>query len=150
MNRRIAQTGRPVGYTAAVYALLICLSFVLLYPLLYAFSQAFRTQADIYNANVIWIPTALTWENFRVLWKGIDYPLLFKNTLLICVGSSLLQTAVCVVTGYGFARFRFKEKALWMVLLLLTVILPPQIVSIPNFFLYKDFDAFGSFPSCRD
>lgn len=143
MNRRIAQTAGRWGIRLLMYALLICLSFVLLYPLLYAFSQAFRTQADIYNANVIWIPTALTWENFRVLWKGIDYPLLFKNTLLICVGSSLLQTAVCVVTGYGFARFRFKEKALWMVLLLLTVILPPQIVSIPNFFLYKDFDAFG-------
>lgn len=143
MNRRIAQMAARWVIRLLMYALLICLSFVLLYPLLYAFSQAFRTQADIYNANVIWIPTAFTWDNFRVLWKGIDYPLLFKNTLLICVGSSLLQTAICAVTGYGFARFRFREKALWMVLLLLTVILPPQIVSIPNFFLYKDFDAFG-------
>ena len=118
MNRRIAQMAARWVIRLLMYALLICLSFVLLYPLLYAFSQAFRTQADIYNANVIWIPTAFTWDNFRVLWKGIDYPLLFKNTLLICVGSSLLQTAICAVTGYGFARFRFREKALWMVLLL--------------------------------
>ena len=74
MNRRIAQMAARWVIRLLMYALLICLSFVLLYPLLYAFSQAFRTQADIYNANVIWIPTAFTWDNFRVLWKGIDYP----------------------------------------------------------------------------
>lgn len=139
-------TGQRIGrgvVMLAMYALLIFLSFVLLYPILFAISQAFRTQADIYNENVIWIPTEFTLNNFRLLWERIDYPVLFRNTILIAVGSSVLQTATCAVTGYGFARFRFKEKGIWFALLLLTVILPPQIVSIPNYFLYKDFDMLG-------
>lgn len=143
VKRRAAQKTASLIARVMIYALLICLSFVLLYPLLYALSQAFRTQEDIYNTNVVWLPTKFTLENFKGLWSLIDYPLLFRNTLIICLGSSLLQTVICGITGYGFARFKFKEKGIWMAILLLTVILPPQIVSIPNFFLYKNFDVLG-------
>lgn len=142
-RRRLLQGAGGLVARILLYALLICISYILLYPLLYAVSQAFRTAEDLYNTNVIWIPTSLTLDNFKALWRLIDYPALFRNTVIICLGSSLLQVAVAAVTGYGFARFRFKEKGVWMAILLLTVVLPPQIVSIPNFFLYKDFDVFG-------
>lgn len=143
LRRRAAGSAAQLIARCVMYVFLISVSYVLLYPLLYAFSQAFRTVDDVYNANVIWIPTRLTLDNFRTLWAGIDYPRLFANSLVICLGSALLQVAVCALTGYGMARFKFREKWLWTVVLLLTVVLPPQIVSIPNFFLYKNFDPFG-------
>ncbi len=145
MGKKIATRGGSLVARILMYLFLISVSYVLLYPLLFAFSQAFRTVDDVYNANVIWIPTRLTLDNFRTLWEGIDYITLFRNTLIICLGSSLAQVAVCAVTGYGMARFKFKEKGFWMAVLLLTVVLPPQIVSIPNFFLYRDFDPTGLF-----
>ena len=135
-----------IGKLAAniiLYIFLFSLSYVILYPLLYAISQAFRTPADVYNANVIWLPTTLTLENFKTLWNGINYPELFKNTVIICLVTAFMQIVVCSVTGYGLARFKFKEKGFWIIVLLITVVVPPQIVSVPNFFLYKQFDPLG-------
>lgn len=133
----------PLIAKIIMYVFLCSLSYVLLYPLLYAVSQAFRTAEDVYNANVIWLPTKLTLDNFKTLWNGINYLELFKNTIIICLFAALMQVAVSSLTGYGFARFKFKEKGVWMIVLLLTVVVPPQIVSIPNFFLYKQFDPLG-------
>ena len=125
------------------FILLLGIQFVLIYPILYMVITAFRGRADMEDPSVVWLTRPWTLDNMALLVKTMNYPALLGYTAEISFVSAFLQTFVCGVVGYGFARFRFREKALWMVLLLLTVILPPQIVSIPNFFLYKDFDAFG-------
>lgn len=126
-----------------MYGLLVSVSFVLLYPLFYSLSTAFRIAEDMHDPNVIWIPTTFTMENIVTIWDKLQVPRLYLNSVLICGGSALLQVIVCAVTGYGFARFQFREKPLWVLVLVLTVILPPQISSIPNFFQLKNFDVAG-------
>ncbi len=141
--RKAGQLGEHFVVKVLMYAFLISVSFVLLYPLLYCISMAFRSSDDMYDPNVIWVPLHFTLENITTIWEKIEFPKLFGNTVLLCVGSALLQVVICAVTGYGFARFQFREKGIWMLVLILTVILPPQIASIPNYFMMKKFDVFG-------
>ena len=143
MTRNAVNKGRSFVARLLMYAFLISVSFVLIYPLLYSFSTAFRIPEDMYDPNVVWVPTRLTFDNIKTILEKISFPTLFSNTLILCVGSALFQVVVCAVTGYGLARFKFKEKGILMFILVLTVILPPQIASIPNFFMMKKFDVFG-------
>jgi multiple sugar transport system permease protein len=142
-RRLIVSAVSTVVFKTIMYVFLISISYILLYPILYSISTAFRESIDMYDPNVSWIPTTFTVNNFTTIWEKIDYPSLFRNTVFLCGISAVLQTAVCALTGYGFARFHFREKGILGIVLLVTIILPPQVASIPNFLMMKDFDVFG-------
>lgn len=64
-------------------------------------------------------------------------------TVYISTVSSILQIFVTCLAGYGFARFRFKGNAVLFVMVILTIIVPPQMLGMPNYLLMKNFDFFG-------
>ncbi len=123
--------------------LLLGLSFVLLYPILYMVVMTFRPAEDIYDPTVIWISNRLTLENLKNAVAIMNYKSALLNTLLINLVSSLLQVMVCSLTGYGFARFQFRGKNLLFAVVLFTIIVPPQIISTPTYINYQFFDFFG-------
>ncbi len=122
---------------------LIGMSFVLLYPLLISLSIAFRHQEDLFNPAVVWIPRRYTLENIVLAMEQLDYWQSLKNTLQIGLGSVILQVFSCMLIGYGFARFKFRFKNIFFALVIFTIIVPPQVVYIPNYLMYKDFNFFG-------
>ena len=112
-----AQRAKRRGSAFAValfrYALLIGLAFIILYPLFYIVSMAFREARDILDPSVTWIPRHFTMQNIIDAFEAMRYPQAPWNTISISVVSSLLQLCSCAVVGYGFARFRFKGKSLF-------------------------------------
>lgn len=129
-----------------LYVFLIGISFVLLYPILNMLSMAFRPLEQMYDPNVEWIPTSFTLSNVKLIWERMNYPVLFRDSFILCTGSMLLQLISCSLTGYGFSRFQFKDKGIWMILLFLTIVLPPEAVSIANYLELKDFPVLGLVP----
>lgn len=117
--------------------ILIEISFILLYPLIYTLSVAFRPPAQLNDPVIVWIPKNLTLENIINVWEFINLPTLLFNTVTLSVASAVLQTAVCALVGYGFARFKFKEKGILFAIVIFTIILPPQTVSIANFIQFR-------------
>lgn len=121
------------------------LSFVILYPILYMISTSLRPQAEMNDPSVMWIPKSIRFENFAEVWTAIDYPGTLWNTLILNIVSSVLQVGTCALTGYGFARFKFKGKNFFFALVLLQIIVPVQIILIPQFTQFRYFDVFGLF-----
>lgn len=137
--RRTAQG----GWSALRLLLLIGSGFVLLYPMLYMVTMAFRPPEDIYDPTVIWVSSRLTLENLKNAYELMDYPSTVRNTVLVNLGSSALQVIVCSMTGYAFARFRFRGKGALFFVVLFTIIVPPQITATPQYINYQFFDFFG-------
>ncbi len=123
--------------------ILVGLSFVLLYPLLYMLSMAFRPHQDVMNPLVVWIPETFTMENINLALQGMNYGAALLQTVLISVVSSLISLGVYSMTGYGFARFRFRLKGVLFFVLILSIILPPQAMIIPLYLQNSVFDYFG-------
>lgn len=84
---------------------LLAIAFIILYPLLYMVSMAFRSPKDFMDITVVWLPKTPTWDNFPHGGGGCHLLEAMKNTVLIAVGSSLLQILVTCLAGYGFAGF---------------------------------------------
>lgn len=122
---------------------LLLMSFVVLYPLLYMVSVSLRSPKDLYDPTVIWIPKNWTLENYRTVWELIDYSQLLQNTAAIALISTGINVAISAMIGYGFARFRFRGRKLLFGLVIFTLMVPNQIVSIPMFVQYYFFDFFG-------
>ena len=92
------------------FLILFGLCFVILYPLIFMVSCAFRLQTDMNDPTVMWIPRNLTLSVIKETAQAMNFGTTLKNTLFLNVGCSLVQVLTCSITGYGFARFKFKGK----------------------------------------
>ncbi len=127
------------------FVIIFGLSFVILYPILYMISTSLRPQVEMNDPSVMWIPKTVRFENFVEVWKAIEYPKALWSTLVLNIVSSVLQVGTCALTGYGFARFKFKGKGLLFGIVLLQIIVPIQIILIPQYMQFRYFDIFGLF-----
>ncbi|WP_274648638.1 carbohydrate ABC transporter permease [Paenibacillus humicola] len=122
-----------------IYALLISIGFIYVYPLLFMVSQSFKNLDDLLDPTVAWIPRTLYWANYGEAWQVLHYMRTLGSTLLVAVAPAVCQTVSCAIVGYGFAKFRFPGKTFLFGLMLLTFIVPKQVVMIPTFLLFKDY-----------
>ncbi|EWM52781.1 carbohydrate ABC transporter permease [Ruminococcus flavefaciens] len=120
--------------------ILLGLGFVIMYPLIYMVSCAFRERSDMSDPTVMWIPRHYTLDVIRETMDAMDFRRTLFNTLVLNVGCSLVQVISCAVTGYGFARFRFKGKKIFFAIVIMMILVPTQVISLP---LYTQFRYFG-------
>lgn len=132
-----------VGWSVVRAIFMLEMAFVVLYPVFYMLSMALRDSNDMFDMSVVWIPKNFTLENFKLVFESLDFVPAFKNTTIISLGCTALQLISCMTAGYGFARFKFKGSGVMLLLVIFTVIVPPQMLNIPNYLLFSDFDIFG-------
>ena len=117
--------------------LLIGLSYIILYPIIFCFSISIRQPSDMMDPTVIWLPKNLTFDNIKFVLQKTEFIKSFGVSSAISLLCSVLQTLSCAVTGYGFARFKFKGRNIIFLLALMTFIVPPQIISMPLYIQYS-------------
>lgn len=140
-GRRISDRVWPVFR----FLILFGLAFVIMQPMLYMISTAIRPQSEMSDPSVMWIPKTVTIGNIQDVWTATNYPALIGNTLLVNIICSVLQVVTCSITGYGFARFKFKGKGFLFAIVIMQIIVPVQIILIPQFMQFRYFDIFGIF-----
>lgn len=140
--------GKASGFiwAAARAVLLIGLAYIILYPVLYSFSVSIREPSDMMDPTVIWLPRNPTLDNIKLVLERTGFTSAFVRTAFLSVLCSVLQMFSCAVTGYGFARFKFKGRTLLFFLALLTFIVPPQIISMPLYIQYSKFTTVTGIP----
>lgn len=121
---------------------LIGLAYIILYPIVFCASISIRQSSDMLDPTVIWLPKNLTLDNIKFIFQKTEFWPSFANTASLSLLCSVLQTLVCAITGYGFARFKFRGRNVLFILALLTFIVPPQIISMPLYIQYADITEF--------
>lgn len=145
-DRRIHRVGKLTGHyvwAAFRFVTLFCLSIIVLFPLLYMISISLRPAADLNDPLVVWIPTRITFQNILDAFGVMNYAESLKNTFVISLVCSVLSVISCSLAGYGLSRFNLPLKKLWMVLMLIMIIVPPQNTLIAIYLHYNEFDMFG-------
>ena len=122
------------------FIILFGLGFVILYPLIYMVSCAFRERGDMNDPTIMWIPRHFTLDIMKETLDAMGFPNTLITTLFLNVGCALVQVASCAVTGYGFARFKFKGQKLLFAVVIMMILVPPQVIALP---LYSQFRYFG-------
>ncbi|ASS66130.1 MULTISPECIES: carbohydrate ABC transporter permease [unclassified Paenibacillus] len=120
-----------------IYALLSIVAYLYLQPLLYMVSTMLKDMSDLLDPTVKWIPRAVTWENLSKAVKGLQYPEALRNTTLIALSCSLAQVLLCAMTGYALARLAVPFKGLITALVILTFLIPPQVIIIPLYVIFS-------------
>ncbi len=135
---------RGIVANIILYALLISIGFVFLYPFLFMFINSFMSPEDLMNPAVSWLPSGLYFENYVKAFETLDFGRSFWNSLYISLIAAVLQTAVAAVTGYGLARFNVRLKGVIIVLILATLVLPVETLLIPRYVMFNSYKFLGS------
>lgn len=120
------------------YALLILFGFVYAYPMLYMLGYSLMGESDVLNPMVNYLPTEWQWSNYREAAQTLTFFNTLLQTAYISVLPSLFQTIACGITAYGLARFNFPGKKVLFAMILLTFIIPPQLIMMPQLIIFTN------------
>lgn len=122
--------GGRMGFvkSALTYGLLCIFGFVYLYPILYMLATSFKSLNDLIDTTVNWIPKEFTVSNYVQAFESLHVLDVLKDSILLALIPSVGQVITCSLTGYALQRFRFPGKKLVFVILIITFILPQQVL----------------------
>jgi multiple sugar transport system permease protein len=122
---------------AVLYLFLVGASFVMLFPFLWMLSSSFKPDSAIFAFPIRWIPQNLFPQNYVRVWNTIHYGRLLYNTIFLTVLITLIQIVTCTLAGYAFAKIPFPESRIAFVCYLATLMVPFQVVMIPQFTIIR-------------
>lgn len=138
MNRK---TTKKTVKTILSYFVIAVIGLVLLYPILWMFFAAFKTNDEIFGSTKL-LATHYSFQNFIDGWRGsgtMTYAVYFWNTFRLVIPVTLLTLVSSTLVAYGFARFNFPFKKALFSLLIATLMLPNAVIIIPRYTLFAKF-----------
>jgi multiple sugar transport system permease protein len=110
----------------------------MLLPFFVMVSLSFMTNAEIFSYPPKFFTNNPTFENYLNVFKSINLVQYFLNSLIVAVITTFGQLLFATLAGYGFARIKFKGSNLLFLIILITMMIPPQVNIIPLFFLMRE------------
>lgn len=130
---------RWYGHIAAqivIYFVLICIGFVYLEPIFEIIAKTFMSADDIVDPSTTWIPKELSLNNLKVAANVLNLKSTLISTILFAGTMALMQTFVSALTGFALSRYDFKGKSFWLVMLVLTFVIPVPVLMIPRLMMF--------------
>ncbi|MBB6732727.1 carbohydrate ABC transporter permease [Cohnella sp. CBP 2801] len=122
---------------ALTYLLLLACSAVFMLPFLFMLTTALKSSAAVLTIPPKIFPSVYHWENFGDAMRMMRFWKLLGNTMTI-TGLTIAGTLLsCTLVAFGFARFDFKGRSFWFLVLISTMLIPGQITMIPLYLLMK-------------
>lgn len=123
---------------AGFYFLLATLSFVFLYPFIKMITQSLMTDDDLINITVKWLPSQMTWNNYAIAFRKLQFGTYFWNSFKVALMCTAGHVFACAMTGYAFARYKFRFKGPLFALVILTMLVPVQTIIIPQYMQFSN------------
>ncbi len=137
------RTAWSILRTLGLYLILVAVAGVLVLPFFWMISTAFKTSAEIYAPQPVWIPSTLTLDNFRKALAAAPFGLYARNTLLVAGVITASTLFFCALAGYAFGRMQFWGRETLFTILILAMVLPGEVTLIPRFLIAKQFPLAG-------
>jgi multiple sugar transport system permease protein len=119
------------------YALIACFLVVALFPLFWVFKVSVTPNDLLYTEGVRLWPSRFNFDHYASVIRHTDFPLYFRNSLIIATATAVLTTLISAGAGYSFSRFVYAGK-FWLIgLMLITQMFPLVMIIAPIFKLFQ-------------
>jgi raffinose/stachyose/melibiose transport system permease protein len=130
-------------WRALVYLLLLLGVVVALAPFVVTILASLKTTVELVQ-GVFSLPEVPQWDNYRTAWTDGNMDRFFVNSVLVALGVVIPSLLLSAMTGYAFARFRFRGANLLFGFFLLGLVVPLQAMVIPLFYLMRSLNLLDS------
>lgn len=123
--------------------IILCISYVILSPIIVIITNSFFTANDVYSPIVSLLPEEGTLQNYILSFKRLNYPKTLLFTMIYVITLTIIQIFICSMAGYGFARFKFPFKKVMFACVILTFVIPAHTIMLPLYMTFRSIDFFG-------
>ena len=123
---------------------LTIVGYIVLYPILYMLISAVKDRNALLDMEHIWVPVSFSFESFSKVFELMNLGNALKQTLLVQVVSAAIEVFVCSFIAYGFARFKFKGKPIFTLLLIISLLIPIQMYSLSMSINFRNLHIFST------
>ena len=132
-----------------IYHVLVCgLGLGMIYPLVWMIMSSFKPTSTIFTTAGQLIPTQFVFENYVNGWKGfakITFATFFKNSLFISIVATMGTLISSSLVAFGLSRCKLLGRRALFVAMLLSMMLPAQVLMIPQYLWYQKLGWVGSY-----
>lgn len=141
-----AEILRPVRHPSAIVArvvydvLMVLASLLMLYPILWMVFSSFKPTKDVFTTATQLIPRTWTFENYvhgMAGFSGVPFWRFLLNSLIISVLATVGTVLSSAIVAYALSRLRFRLRKVLFALVLATMMLPAQILIVPQYLWYQ-------------
>lgn len=120
---------------------------LLLYPVIWLIMSSFKVSEQIFITADSLIPKPFILDNFVQGWQGFgghSFGVFIKNTLVFVFLVLIGHLVSCSLIAFGFARIKFAGRGFWFAIMLVTLMLPYEVVMIPQYIIFAKLDWLNS------
>ncbi|TCL59785.1 carbohydrate ABC transporter membrane protein 2 (CUT1 family) [Hydrogenispora ethanolica] len=139
---------RRVLYRTIFHLLIFLLGFLMVYPVLWMVFGSFKTNYEILNESLKLLPKVFSVDNYIRGWRGfgnLTFAQFFLNSFIITTLATAGVTISSSLVAYAFARIRFPGRKFLFACMMATMMLPAQVVMIPQYIIFRNLDLTNTF-----
>lgn len=128
---------------ALFYGLLTGFGLIMLLPFLWSVSTSLKPDDAIFAVPIQWIPTELTFDQYRIAFDTVPFRRYFLNSFLIAIGGVASNLLLGSLAGFAFARLRFPAQQVLFRALLASMMIPGVVTLIPTYIILRSMPLLG-------
>lgn len=121
-----------------IYAVLILFAIVTLLPFIWLITSSMKDNSQYFADPIIWLPIPAHWSNYVTVMVDYNFGRKVLNSFFLASFSALFETATSALVAYGFARFHFPGRNVLFVLVLATMMVPYQLLTISLYNVFRN------------
>ena len=139
-----AQKAKSILIKAFLYAILILVAIVWMYPFIWMITASFKTQDEFWGSGLNIFPEHPTFENFIRSWNNANFGQYFLNTVLVTVVSVVVVLLCTSAAGYALGRYVFPGKKALLGIFTASIAIPLTFTIIPVYELLSSLNLTNS------
>ena len=154
---------QSLGYTFSrvlLHVALLTVGMIFLLPFVWSISTSLKPLKDLFSVTPSLIPSEMRWQNYQDVLDKVPFLRFYANTIIVTAGRVIGQVFLASMAAFAFSRLRFPGRDALFFLLLAGLMVPDQVLIIPNYALMRQvgwldtyqglivpllFSAFGTF-----
>ncbi len=138
-------SSKQLTWQIALYALLIILAIIYIYPFLVQVATSFKTEQEAASDPISLIPQTLTTAAYERLFLHSDFPLWFANSAIVTICVTLGRVFFVSLAGYALARLNFRGRGVVFGLVVGVMAVPTVVLLIPKFLVLNQLGLYDSY-----
>lgn len=138
---------RTVG-TAFYHIFVIALGLLMIYPVVWMILSSFKMKSEILGNNATFLPSKWIFSNYPDGWNGagvVTFGTYFKNSLNISMLGMAGTVISSAMVAYAMARVKFRGRKFWFTCMIMTMLLPGQVLMIPQYIIWHKLGFMGTY-----
>ena len=132
-RRRSIDVASHLAGVGTAYTLLIAFGALMALPFIWMVVSSFKSESNVFVFPPQWVPDPVVWTNFRDVVTSMPFVRMSFNTTYVAILNVIGGLLTCALAAFAFARLQFPGRNALFIVMLASMMVPPQVTMIPVF-----------------